>query len=85
MNEKLKKTFAKKWKMDEDVVFTIFRMIQDAGAKYGKVSRTLKGFSIQLSSRQLRYFYRKVKMYNKYDIIKKGKPKNYSELLRRKT
>lgn len=85
INDKLKKAFAKKWKVEEEVIFTIYRMIEDAGRRYGKVSKTLKSFNIKLSSRQLKYFYRKSIFYNRIDFNKKGRPKNYLNLLRKST
>ncbi len=59
MTNEVKQFFAKKWKMKEQAIFTIYRMIQDSGRQYGKASRALKKFNIILSSRQLKYFYRK--------------------------
>ena len=77
--------YANKWKMDEQLVFTIYLMIEQSGGKYGKTSRTLKSFKIDITTRQLKYFYRKVRFYDKYQIERKGKPMNYSKLLRNKT
>lgn len=79
------KSFAKKWGLEESSVYTIYVFIQQSGVKYGKTSRALKSFNIELSTRQLKYFYKKVRLYERYDISQKGKPKNYSNLLRRKT
>ena len=83
LNERLKKEYAKKWKFKEDMVFTIYRMIEDAGRKYGKVSRTLKSFNIKLSARQLKYFYRKARLHERIEYDRKGRPKNYPNLLRK--
>lgn len=85
MNKKIQKDYSKKWGLDEQVIFTIFTMIRDVNGKYGKVSRTLISFNIKIPARQLKYFYRKVKLYERMDIEHKGKPKNYSELLKNKT
>ncbi len=85
MNKEVLQSFSKKWGMGEQEVYTIFTMIRDSGRKYGKTSRALMTFNVQLSPRQLKYFYRKVKLYETYRIGKKGKPKNWSILLRKKT
>lgn len=77
--------FAKKWKMEEQIVFTIYTMVRDSGVKYGKTSRTLKRFNVKLSPRQLKYFYRQVVFYERYQIEKKGRPKNYRQLSQKYT
>ena len=85
MNSKLQENFSKKWKLNKDMVYTIYRLIEDYGRKYGKVSRTLKGFNIKISSRQLKYFYQKERLNERVNIDKKGKPLNYRGLLRKTT
>jgi len=59
VNEQVLQSFSEKWNLEEQVIFTIFRMIQDSGRKYGKTARALKKFNIQISVRQLKHFYRK--------------------------
>ena len=83
MNSKIQKQYSKKWGLNKDVVFTIYRLIEDYGRKYGKVSRTLKGFNIKISSRALKYFYKKERLNERLEIDKKGKPLNYRDLLRK--
>ena len=83
MNSKLQENYSKKWKLNKDMVYTIYRLIEDYGRKYGKVSRTLKGFNIKLSPRQLKYFFQKERLSERLKIDKKGKPLNYRDLLRK--
>ena len=83
MNSKLQENFSKKWKLNKDMVYTIYRLIEDYSRKYGKVSRTLKGFNIKLSPRQLKYFFQKERLSERLKIDKKGKPLNYRDLLRK--
>ena len=83
MNSKLQDNFSKKWKLNKDMVYTIYRLIKDYGRKYSKVSRTLKEFNIKISPRQLKYFYKKEKLNERLDMDKKGKPLNYRNLLRK--
>ncbi len=59
MKNEVKQFFAKKWKLKEQAIFTIYRMIQDSDGQYGKASRALKKYRIALSPRQLKRFYRK--------------------------
>ncbi len=82
MNKKIQQTFSKKWKLDESVVETIYIIIGQQFRHYGKVSRFLKGLNIQLSARQLKYFYHRVNMSEWLNEDNMGRPKNYSELLR---
>ena len=79
------KEFSIKWKLERQEVFTIYRMIQDAGRKYGKVSRTIRKWHIVLSPRQLKYFYRKTRLAERVALDTKGKPKNWRDLLRKST
>ena len=79
------KQFSKKWGLHDLTVETIYIIIEQSGRKYSKTSRVLKGMEIKLSSRQLKYFYKKCILFNLLEIEKKGKPKNYSDLLRRNT
>jgi hypothetical protein len=85
MDKKLQQAFAKKWHFSEEMVFTIYAMIRDAGGKYGKTARALKGFKVKLSSRQLKYFYRKVRLTDRYGTAKKIGRKQYSRLVTTKS
>ena len=77
--------FSKKWGVSQDAVTTIFTIIKDSGRKYGRSSRMLKVLGIELSQRQLKYFYKRVNFYVKHGIDIKGRPTNYSALLRKNT
>ena len=81
--DKVIRDFAKKWKIHEDTVRFIFRMIDDYGSKYGKVSRALDGMGFHKSPRQLKYFYKKTKIHIRLNISRKGRPRNYIDILRR--
>jgi len=85
MDKNLQQSFAKKWDLSEEVVFTIYAMIRDAGGKYGKTARALKGFKIKLSARQLKYFYRKIRLTNRYGSPKKIGKEQYSRLVTKKS
>ena len=76
-------SFAVKWKLNKDQVFYIYNLIEQTGGKYGKSSRILRGFGFKMSPRQLKYFFRKSKLHNRLDISHRGKPDNYSKLLRK--
>ena len=78
-------TFATRWNVQKDQVQYIFTLIERTGGKYGKSSRVLKGFGFIVTPRQLKYFYRKVKLHERLKISSKGKPSNYSKLLRSNT
>lgn len=81
---KIFKQFAVKWKMPEDSVRWIYYVLQQ-NHKYGKTSHILQGFGVSLRPRQLKYFIRKIQFYNNYNIAEKGRPTNYSELMRKNT
>ena len=79
------KIFSKKWNVTENMVTTIYYLINDSGRKYGRTSRILKTFAIELSPRQLKYFYRKLNFYIKFGIEAKGRPSNYTQMHNRNT
>ena len=60
MNKQVLQIFSEKWNLEEQVVFTIYRMIESSGRKYGKTTRALKKYDIKISIRQLKRFYRQV-------------------------
>jgi|TARA_Y100000310_G_C20679501_1_gene815072 hypothetical protein len=76
------KTFAKKWKLEEQAVNTIYIIIGQQARRYGKVSRFLRGLNIHLSPRALKYFYHRIRLAERINEKKLGRPKNYSNLLR---
>lgn len=83
------KHFSKKWGLEEPTVHSIFLMIDGTGQfgkpRYGKTSKALKDMGLSLSPRQLRYFYRRIKLEVRISIEKKGKPQNYRDLVRNAT
>ena len=82
---KMIKNFALKWKMDEDKVNSIYYLIQSYNGKYGKAQRALKQFDIKLSVRQIRYFYRKVKLTERYGDKDKIGQDNYDKLVNKQS
>lgn len=84
-NKVLLKHFSKKWKLEEGQVQTIFSMVEQSGRKYGKTSRILKSFGVMLSSRQVKYFYRRVMLTQRFgDSVKIGSS-NYRKVVLRKS
>ncbi len=78
--KKIFQQFAKRWELHEDIVEIIYHLIDENGVKYGKTSKILSKLKVEICPRQLRYFYKKVKLeYN----FKDKHPKNYSQLLRK--
>ena len=77
--------FSKKWNLPEEAIISVYQIIESTGGRYGKAHRVIESFGVNISVRQLRYFYKKVRFYKKYDIERKGRPNNYSQLLRNKT
>ena len=77
--------YAVKWKLQKEQVQYIYSLIDQLGGKYGKSARVLKGFGFPISPRQLKYFYKKVRLHERLKIATKGKPANYRELLKRET
>lgn len=85
MNNQITIEFSRKWRMSPEQVETVYTLIEQCGGKYGKSRRILVGFGVDLSVRQLKYFYRKCRLYRKLHIEGKGKPGNYSKILRNAT
>lgn len=71
--------FGKKWGLEPPTVLSIYHLIQSYNGKYGKSRRALKSFGIELSTRQVRYFYGKVNLHKR---IGGERPENYRDLLR---
>ncbi len=82
MNKNILTTFSKKWRLKEETVETIYTIIGQQGRQYGRVSRFLRGLNIQLSARQLKYFFHRARLAERIDENEKGKPANYAQLLR---
>jgi len=80
---KVIKQFAQKWGMEEPTVLAIYRLIESYGSRYGKSAKALKGFNINLSVRQIRYFYRKARLHERIEFDRKGRPNNYRDMLRK--
>ena len=86
MTEKIMKQFAKKWGMRIELVQTIYWHIDFYGGKYGKASRFFrKALDINLSTRQLKYFYRKIRLTKRYGNANKIGKKNYRTMVLRKS
>lgn len=79
------KHFAKKWNVSETTMRSIYSMIQVNDGRYGKTRRTLVELGMNISARQMRYFVRRVRLEDRLNVKEKGKPKNYSQLLRNST
>lgn len=79
------KNFALKWNMDEEKVNSIYHLIQSYNGKYGKAQRALKQFGIKLSVRQIRYFYRKVRLTERYGGKDKIGQDNFSKLVNKQS
>ena len=78
--------FAKKWDMPVELVQTIYWHIDFYGGKYGKASRFFKkAMDIDLSTRQLKYFYRKIRLTKKYGTANKIGSKNYRRMVLKKS
>jgi len=86
IDDKIMKQFAKKWDMPVELVQTIYWHINFYGRKYGKASKFFRGaLDIKLSTRQLKYFYTKVKLTRKYGTAKDIGSKNYRRMVLRKS
>ncbi len=83
MNEIVIREYSKKWGYPIPTVNGIYMLLEQSGAKYGKVRRALVGFGVQITSRQLRYFYKKNRLYNRLDVEHKGKPANFVNLIKK--
>lgn len=72
--------FAEKWELHEEIVEIIYHWIDEKGVKYNRTSKILMQLKIEICPRQLKYFYRKVKLERD---LKDKHPANYSQLLKR--
>lgn len=77
--------FSKKWGLKEPTVLSIYRVIQDCAGQCGRAHKILKSFEIRLSTRQLRYFYKKVKLTERYGDKDEIGSKNYHNLVTSKS
>lgn len=73
--------YAKKWFMQPGTVHFVYETLRDAGSQYGKVSRRLTRVSIYLTARQLKYFYRKIRLTKRYGIPEDIGKENYTKLV----
>lgn len=73
--------FAKKWGLETSQIRTVFEMVQGNGGKYGKTHRQLETFYINLSTRQIRYFYRSCKLALRYGSKEEIGGENYIKLV----
>lgn len=78
------KQFAEKWDLAEGTVNTIWIVIKNTGNKYGKVSRMLRNLGVNLSPRQLRYFYRKIQLTEKYGTREDIGSDNFKQMIKNK-
>jgi hypothetical protein len=74
-------SFGEQWKMKPIVMRSIYILIDAHYGRYKLVRGILLEFGVNLSERQLRYFYNKVKLDDRIRVQKKGRPANYTELL----
>ena len=81
--DRLISNFAKKWKLPEPTVLSIYRLIQSEGGKYGRSAKILRSMNIQLSSRQCKYFYRKIRLTIRFGTAKQIGSKNYRKVVQR--
>ena len=77
------KEYSKKWNLMPKNIEMIFNIVNNNKGRYNESVRELNEFKIFLKPRQIRYFYKKVKLCERIEIVKKGKPKNWSKLLER--
>lgn len=77
------KQFSKHWGIHEDIVEVIYHLIDDNGVKYTKTSKILFQFNVEICPRQLKYFYRKVKLTQRYGDKESIGKKNYIRLVER--
>ena len=80
MND-LFKQFAKKWKLHELTVGTIYKLLCESNAKYGKVSGIIADMGILITARQLKYFYRKCRLTEKFGSKKEIGKTDYIRLV----
>lgn len=76
--------FGKKWTLATETVTTIFYMVSSSERKYGKVSRALGGMGIDLSARQLKYFYKKIVLIERYGTREEIGKENFLKLVKSK-
>lgn len=81
--DKLFQDYAHKWQVKPETVKSVYVLVESNGGKYGKSHRELEGLGIDITTRQIRYFYKKVRLHQRLDVNHKGKPENYRELLRK--
>jgi len=79
------KEYSIKWKLPEDNIRWIYLVINQTGKRYGLTVRQLRHYGVNISPRQLKYFFIKIQLNNRLDIEKKGKPANYRELIRKES
>ncbi len=72
--------YAKKWKVDENTVQVIF-LILDTSRAYNRTTRSLNQLGFNTTPRQLRYFYRKTILTQRYGNEKKIGSENYKKLV----
>jgi len=73
--------FAEKWELHEEIVEIIYHWIDENGVKYSKTSKILLHFKIVICPRQLKYFYRKVKLTDRYGNKENIGARNYCKLV----
>lgn len=75
--------YAKKWKIDFGTVRIIF-LILDLTKHYSETSKALNQLGFKIKTRQLRYFYKKVVLTERYGTIKDIGSDNYRRLIYKK-
>lgn len=75
--------YSRKWDIKPETVRVIYMLVGSNGNQFEKSREALEGMGIAIPARQIRYFYHKVRLHERLDIDRKGKPKNYRDMLRR--
>lgn len=81
IEQRIFKNFAKKWDMHPDTVRFVYTVLHESGRQYSKVSRRLIHVNIKLSSRQLKYFYRKTRLSKRFGTD----AENYNDIVNKKS
>ena len=61
----------------------IFILVESNEGQFNRSHKALEGLGVKISSRQIRYFYKKVRLHERLSVDRKGKPANYRDLLRK--
>ncbi len=82
IKQEIFKEFAKKWSLPVENVKYIYWLADSREVSPGKITRILRGFHINLSTRQVKYFIKKTRF-----MVRMGgnQPLNYSELMSKET